>query len=407
MTKPLDRNTKKEVMKDIILNLHRGLSAEKAKDRFEKEIGSITSTEIAELEQTLIDEGLSPEEIKKFCNVHALIFQSALEKSASDETFPSHPVYLFKLENRQIEKIANSLEKLAEKREGQGLPALRETLKAELLRLREIELHYQRKEQLLFPFLEKQGFMGPSKVMWGKDNEVRDLLKTALTKLDDINNQAELGEYKLKILAPLTEEIVGMIFKEENILFPTSLEKLSADDWVEILKESDDIGYALIEKPEETEVLVKNLREALLEEALFRDNAVWLPTGTLKLDELMPLLNTLPVDITFVDREDRVSYFSNSRDRIFSRTKSVIGRQVQNCHPPQSVDVVEKILTSFKEGKRDSYDFWLEHKGKLVYISYFAVRDRNNRYLGTLEVTQDISGIKKLEGEKRLLDERD
>ena len=407
MTKPLDRNTKKEVMKDIILNLHRGLSAEKAKDRFEKEIGSITSTEIAELEQTLIDEGLSPEEIKKFCNVHALIFQSALEKSASDETFPSHPVYLFKLENRQIEKIANSLEKLAEKREGQGLPALRETLKAELLRLREIELHYQRKEQLLFPFLEKQGFMGPSKVMWGKDNEVRDLLKTALTKLDDINNQAELGEYQLKVLTPLTEEIVGMIFKEENILFPTSLEKLSADDWVEILKESDDIGYALIEKPEETEVLVKNLREALLEEALFRDNAVWLPTGTLKLDELMPLLNTLPVDITFVDREDRVSYFSNSRDRIFSRTKSVIGRQVQNCHPPQSVDVVEKILTSFKEGKRDSYDFWLEHKGKLVYISYFAVRDRNNRYLGTLEVTQDISGIKKLEGEKRLLDERD
>ena len=407
MTKPLDRNTKKEVMKDIILNLHRGLSAEKAKDRFEKEIGSITSTEIAELEQTLIDEGLSPEEIKKFCNVHALIFQSALEKSASDETFPSHPVYLFKLENRQIEKIANSLEKLAEKREGQGLPALRETLKAELLRLREIELHYQRKEQLLFPFLEKQGFMGPSKVMWGKDNEVRDLLKTALTKLDDINNQAELGEYQLKVLAPLTEEIVGMIFKEENILFPTSLEKLSADDWVEILKESDDIGYALIEKPEETEVLVKNLREALLEEALFRDNAVWLPTGTLKLDELMPLLNTLPVDITFVDREDRVSYFSNSRDRIFSRTKSVIGRQVQNCHPPQSVDVVEKILTSFKEGKRDSYDFWLEHKGKLVYIRYFAVRDRNNRYLGTLEVTQDISGIKKLEGEKRLLDERD
>jgi hypothetical protein len=114
----------------------------------------------------------------------------------------------------------------------------------------------------------------------------------------------------------------------------------------------------------------------------------------------------LPVDLTFVDKDDRVRYFSDTRDRIFVRTRSVLGRKVQNCHPPQSVDVVEKILASFKDGSRDFVDFWINHRGRFVYIRYFAVRDREGNYLGTLEVNQDITGIRKLEGEKRLLDER-
>lgn len=407
MSEDLNKQAKKEIMKDIILKLHQGLSAEAAKERFEKEVGNVSSTEIAEIEQALINEGLSPEEIKKFCNVHALIFQSALEKSASEETFPSHPVYLFKLENREIEKIIDSLKKTVEKKEEHELPSLKKALKELLLKLRGIETHYERKEQLLFPFLEKQGFTGPSKVMWGKDNEIRDLLKTALTELEDINKPEEFKAYRNKVLNPLVEEVPGMIFKEENILFPTALEKLDAGDWVEILRDSDEIGYIFIQKPEETEVLVNNLQTALLEETVFQENSASLPTGTIKLNELMYLLNTLPVDLTFVDKEDTVRYFSDSKDRIFLRTKSVIGRKVQNCHPPQSVDVVEKILNSFKEGKRDSYEFWFNLQGRLVYIRYFAMRDKDGLYLGTLEVTQDITGIKKLEGEKRLLDERD
>jgi PAS domain S-box-containing protein len=196
-----------------------------------------------------------------------------------------------------------------------------------------------------------------------------------------------------------------MIFKEESILFPASLEKLSANDWVDILSESDDVGYVFIQKPEETEVLIKNLQTALLEEPVFEDNTVSLPTGPLPLKELMYLLNTLPTDLTFVDKEDTVRYFSDSKDKIFRRTKAIIGRKVQNCHPPQSVDMVEKILTSFKEGKRDSHDFWIDLHGRSVYIKYFAVRDEDRNYLGTLEVTQDITEIKKLEGQKRLSDE--
>lgn len=399
-------NAKKEVMKDIILKLHQGLSAEAAKERFEAEVGNISSTEIAEIEQELINEGLSPEEIKKFCNVHVLIFQAALEKSASEETFPSHPVYLFRQENREIEKLVASVRSFVEKRREDEFPAFREKLKEMLLALRGIDTHYERKEQLLFPFLEKQGFFGPSKVMWGKDNEVRDLLKIALQGIDQLSGWKALTDYNQQALEPLLEEVLGMIFKEENILFPTSLEKLSAGDWVDILRESDDIGYVYIEKPEETGALMKELKTVLLEEPVFRDNAVSFATGTLPLNELMYLLNTLPVDLTYVDSEDKVKYFSDSRDRVFRRTRSVIGRNVENCHPPQSLEVVQKIIASFKEGKKDRYEFWLTVKEKFLYVQFFAVRDKEGHYLGTLEVAQDITEIRKLEGEKKLLDER-
>lgn len=404
MTRNIDKQAKKEVLKDIIQNLHAGLTAEKAKERFEKEVGDITSTEIADLEQSLINEGVSPEEIKKFCNVHALIFQSALEKSVSGELTASHPINLFKLENREIEKLTGSLKSTAAGKE--AFNQQKTKIKETLLNLRDLDTHYNRKEQLLFPFLEKAGFMGPSKVMWGKDNEVRDLLKSALTGIDTVKNHSELQDYASKSLSPLIEEIEGMIFKEENILFPTSLEKLAPADWVAILQESDDIGYVFIEKPAETQHLVRDLKEALAAEPAWQDGGVSLPSGDIKLNELMALLNTLPVDLTFVDKDDTVRYFSEGKDRIFLRTRAVIGRKVQNCHPPQSVDIVEKILASFKDGSQDSCAFWINYRGKLVYIRYFAMRDKQRNYLGTLEVTQDITDIKKLKGERRLLDER-
>ena len=401
MTEISNKQKKKEIMKDIIRKLHQGLTIEKAKERFEKEIGTASSTEIAEIEQSLIDEGLSPEEITKFCNVHALLFQSALEKSIIKETSPSHPVYLFKLENREIEKIADSLKKLKEERE-EELSRTKRKLSDLLNELKGIEIHYARKELVLFPFLEKQGFTGPSKVMWGKDNEVRDLLKKAISSVEEIKDIKDLEPYSKNSLDPLIEEVTGMIFKEENILFPTCLEKLSANDWVEILRESEEVGYVFVEKPKETEALVKDLKSALIEEPVFEDNEISLPTGKLRLKELMSILNTLPVDITFVDNEDKVRYFSDNKERIFLRTKSVIGIKVQNCHPPQSLETVEEILKSFKEGKRDTVDFWINQEGKFVYIRYFAVRDEGGSYLGTLEVSQDLTEIKKLEGEKRL-----
>ncbi len=400
-----DKTAKTAIMKDIILELHRGLPVTDAKDRFEKEIGDISSSEIAELEQGLIDDGLSVDEIKQFCNVHALLFQSALEKAATEETSPSHPVYLFRLENTEIQKRVDGLKQAGEKADGGA--SWKDDVRARLADLRQIVTHYDRKEQVLFPHLEKVGFMGPSKVMWGKDNEVRDLLKAALAALDTVDGPEAAASYVTATLTPLLEEVEGMIFKEENILFPSALEKLKPADWVEILKQSDEVGYAFIEKPEETVELIRHLRSALDEEAVYQDGEVVLPSGALGLGDILPLLNTLPVDLTFVGPDDTVKYFSESKDRIFARPRAIVGRKVQNCHPPQSVDVVEKILGSFKNGSRDSYEFWLELGGKFIHIRYFALRDAKRRYLGTLEVSQDVTHIRKLEGQKRLLDERD
>jgi DUF438 domain-containing protein len=397
------REKRKEIVKDIILKLHQGLSPEEAKSRFLKEVGNITSTEIAEIEQSLINEGMSPDEIKRFCNVHALLFESALKEVTTREDSPAHPVHLFKLENREVEKLTGSLKELRKNKSKYDASQLKRKIEQLLTKLKGLELHYTRKEQLLFPFLEKYGFMGPSKVMWGKDDEIRAMLKEAISKVGQSDADEE---YFDACLAPLIEEVEGMIFKEENILFPTSLEKLNAGDWVEILKESEEVGYPFIEKAKDAHALVSELKAAVTEEPQIKaEGAISLPTGELQLKELLSMLNTLPVDITFIDKDDTVKYFSAGKDRIFVRTKSVIGRKVQNCHPPQSVDVVEKILTSFKEGEKDSVDFWINYLGKFIHIRYFAVRDTNGEYLGTLEVTQDITGIRKLKGEKRLLDE--
>jgi PAS domain S-box-containing protein len=387
MSEIVNPEKKKQVVKEIIKNLHQGMSVDEAKKILVKETGSITSLEIAEIEQSLINEGISPDEIKKFCNVHALLFESTLKQQLKEEN-PAHPVSLFRAENCEIEKLLEEIKKCKEKT----------TLKSLLEKLRAIDIHYTRKEQLLFPYLEKAGFFGPSKVMWGKDNDIRKMLKDAIAKIDEI----ELAPFVQQYLNPLLEEISGMIFKEENILFPTALEKLTADDWVAILKESSEIGYAFIRPPDDTEKLIAELKKSLLEETKFENGKINFPSGNLTLEELLSVFNTLPVDITFINKEDKVSYFSEGKNRIFLRPRSVIGRDVRNCHPPQSVDKVEKILSDFKEGKKDAVDFWINFKGRFVYIRYFAVRDSLGKYLGTLEVTQDITDIKKLEGEKRL-----
>lgn len=276
---------RKKVVKEIILDLHRGLTLEEARDRFQREVGEISSNEIADIEQSLIDEGMSPKEIKEFCNVHALLFKSALEKNIAQEESPAHPVYLFRLENREIEKITQALKEAMARVDGdeEDPMELKEKIEKLLNKLRDIELHYTRKEQLLFPYLEKYGFMGPSKVMWGKDNEIRDLYKQALSEIAEVRDREVLRALIEKNLNLLVEEVEGMIFKEENILFPTSLEKLKLDDWVDILKESDQVGYAFIQEPPETSHLVESLKKALVEESLRKDNAIAFHSGTLTL----------------------------------------------------------------------------------------------------------------------------
>jgi len=151
--------------------------------------------------------------------------------------------------------------------------------------------------------------------------------------------------------------------------------------------------------------MIEDLEKNIVETAVYKDGVIKFPSGELSLDELLNILNGLPIDISFVDKDDKVKYFSETKDRIFFRPRAIIGRDVRNCHPPQSVDKVEKIINDFKEKKRDVAEFWINFKGRFIHIRYFAIRNKLGEYLGTLEVTQDITNIKKLEGERRLLDE--
>jgi len=193
-----------------------------------------------------------------------------------------------------------------------------------------------------------------------------------------------------------------MIFKEENILIPMLIDTLSAEEWSNIAQESGDLGYCMIETPPVWRAKGAPAEQAAAPAAPV-NGAVQLPTGFLSVPELSRLLDTLPIDITFVGADDTVRYFSQGSERVFPRTKAIIGRNVKNCHPPASVHIVEGIIEDFKNGKKDHEDFWIKLGDKFVYIRYFAVRDEAGKYLGVLEVTQDIKPIQAIEGEKRLV----
>jgi len=381
---------KRQVVADIITRLHHGLAVEDAKAEILKHVGKLSSAEITEIEQSLINEGVSADEIRRFCNVHALLFESALEQTVASPDAPSHPVNLLRRENREIEKVLTGL------RDGTARsdqPAIESGLGL----LRGVIGHYAMKENALFPYLEKHGFPGPSKVMWSKHNEVREMMKKA----------SDPAQRTPDLLKKLLDEVEGMIFKEENILYPACLERISPAEWVEIFKACDQIGFSFLSGAGLHSTLAEaESREASLPEAPSPEaptGEIGLPTGRFSVEELTAVLNALPVDITFVDVHDKVKYFSQSKDRIFVRATSVLGRSVQNCHPPQSLKKVTEILESFRNGSHDHADFWIQTMGKFVHIRYFAVRDPRGAYLGTLEVTQDLTGIRELSGERRLL----
>lgn len=189
-----------------------------------------------------------------------------------------------------------------------------------------------------------------------------------------------------------------MIYREENILFPMAIQNFTEDEWVKIARESDEIGYCLTEPVQEW----KPARKAIDANAI-SEGYIKMETGILSLKQLELLMNHLPVDLTFIDQDDVVRYFSHGKERIFARTKAVIGRTVQNCHPPRSVHVVEELLADFKSGKKDTEDFWIKFGNKYVYIRYFAIRDEDGEYMGTLEFTQNIDPIQAIQGEKRIL----
>jgi len=402
-----DPEEKQEVLKDIIRDLHDGKDMEVLKQRFKDLLHGVEATEIAKMEQELMNEGLPAEEIKRLCDVHVEIFKEALEEQDRPEPPPGHPIHTFMKENRASEKIMSETSMLIG-RLGQppSLEAFKvhsQELGTHIKRLSEINTHYTRKENQLFPMLEAHHFTGPSQVMWSLHDDIRAQLKQAREAFD-INDVVLM----VTSLKEAIQTIRDMIYKEEHILFPASLDMLTQKEWINVKEGEADIGFAWVTPdkgwPEEIVEEIEEEPAESLETLKDVTGALGLDTGKMTLEQINLMLTHLPVDLTFVDENDRVAYYSEGPERIFPRSPAIIGREVRNCHPPQSVHLVNKILDAFKSGSRDTAEFWIELGGKFIYIRYFAVRDTNGYYRGTLEVSQNLTEIRKLDGQQRLLD---
>lgn len=398
----LDR---KDLLKHLILQLHAGAAPAQVQRQLVRMLGQVPYGLVVEVEQELMADGMPPEEVTRLCHLHGAAMEGALDLSGAREATPGHPVHTFKLENAAlVSEIAALRSAVAELEalppDASPAPALL-AIRAQLNAVSDVEKHYLRKEHLLFPFLEKHGITGPPKVMWAKHDEARALLAGAHEALAVAPASVEEARAAVALtVAPAAQAVREMVDREENILLPMSLDTLEELEWWEIARQSAEIGFCLVDP-------VEDWRPGSIpadEPATAVPGArIRLPTGSLSPQELEAIVKVLPVDLTYVDAEDRVRWFSHGSDRVFARSRAVLGRQVQYCHPPSSVGTVERILEGFRAGAQDRAAFWIDRRGRFVHIEYVALRDEAGAYLGCLEVTQDLTARRALAGEQRLL----
>ncbi|MDD5230649.1 MAG: PAS domain-containing protein, partial [Candidatus Marinimicrobia bacterium] len=316
-------------------------------------------------------------------------------------------VYTFLAENKEARKILKTLKKCARKaaKSSASQPDF-QALIDQFNLLKEIEKHYARKENQLFPLLEAKKFTGPTQVMWGKHDEIRAMLKE-LGSIIEKKEWKQVTEQVNRVISAIKK----LMFLEEKILFPTSVRKLNNLEWAKIKNGESAIGYAWVTPSnlwdaEIAKAMSSTEKQPLatsVEEAP-QDDAIKLSEGRLSPEQIDLMLKRLPFDITFVDENDQVRYYSDTPDRLFPRSPAIIGREVQKCHPPKSVHIVNDIVAKFKAKEKDVAEFWIQMNGKFIHIRYFPVYDNTGNYKGVIEVSQEISGIKKLEGQRRLLD---
>lgn len=401
---------KKKIMKKIIAQLHSGTPVSEVKETFKRVLGGIDPLEIAKIEQELIKEGMPRQEIQRLCDVHLAVFREQLEKQKLEVPL-GHPISILTEEHKILlqlsEKLNTIVNRIQEESNADYVADEAKQLKHIAEELLDAEKHYLREENVLFPFLEKHGITEPPAVMWIEHNQIRDIKKQLYSI---VKNYSAVSFQDFRKQLGETAKSLGNIlpshfFKENNILFPTALRVVTDEEWKDIRKEFDEIGYCCFTPQHLTEMSpTEEIEKPKTETIIAPKGMLQFETGVLSKEEVEAILDSLPVDISFVDKEDRVKYFNKAEERIFVRTKAVLGRKVQLCHPQKSVHIVDKILEAFKAGKKDAAEFWIQKDTSLVHIRYFAVRDRSGKYLGTMEVTQDITDIKKIKGQKRLLD---
>jgi uncharacterized protein len=377
---------------------HRLIDGESGKflvQKYQNAIDEVTSLETMLVFDKLLHEGIPFEKVKSFVGKIINVFYKSLAGHTWEKPSTNHFLHYLMLENREAERTMNDI-KFVTKRIflGDGAEIENFTIKlADLITsLKAYELHYQKKENILFPYIENT-FPQYSclQLMWSFDDDFR----KSIRNFEVLLNQKTIHKEALnKELGRLFFVVLPVIFREEQIIFPVAYKAIPSGKWDEMMHQSFEIGWygqlPLIDMPE-----ADNVESA--------DRKIDLETGILTPEQLILLFSNLPVDITFVDENDEVRFFSGSPNRIFVRSKSIIGRKVQNCHPQESVHVVNEILTAFRKGKKNHADFWIQTKGRFMHIRYFALLNETGEYKGTLEVSQDVTEIRSLQGEQRLL----
>lgn len=397
--KELDKERQQAILK--ILNfIQDGGELEEAKKMFQAAFDQVDVAEITAAERELIAQGLDPRKIQYLCNVHADVFKGNIKENKENSEFekPGHPVHTFKLENIVLKSLVNDalLPDLSkwEKGDKGALSKLRQELKD----LAKIHYHYARKETSMFPIMTKYGITAPPKVMWGVDDKIRKLIGQAnlLISQKDIN-KVEVS----KAIKETAHEVLEMIFKEEEIMLPMIDEVASEEDWGNVKNEEEQIGYTLIQKPMNWKPKEKPKNDGPLSIDKLSSLALNFAEGSLNLEQLSAILDLLPFALTFIDENDKVAYFGGGAN-IFPHSKNAIGNSVYSCHLPESVPRVKKIFDDFHQGKKDKYEFWFKprHMGRYIYLQYFAVR-KDNKYLGCLEVAQDVTDIRNWKNEKK------
>lgn len=395
-----DKNSKLDSLVTYATRMLEGERGVDLYDEYKDILTQVNPNDVIVVVDELIKTGEDISDIKRTVNKILNIFYEPIKSFGKAEVEEDHFLFYLMAENREIKKLMKELKidlktVFSHQDRKQELRKNKDILKSKLLRLQEYDKHNLKIENILFPYFEKAH---PEhlcvNVMWSMHDDARVSLKKLITNLE--KEEPSINEFNQEI-GKLYFSILPVIFREEYILFPICQKLIEPNVWDEMTNQSREIGYAFISGPEDAS------RTKKVEKGKVEEDMVDLDTGILNIDQIIRLFNNLPVDITYVDENDEVRYFSNTKNRHFPRSKAIIGRKVQNCHPPESIDVVNKIVASFKSGEKDSESFWIQMNGRFILIQYFAVRDENGNYKGVAEVSQDVTEIRNLKGEKRLL----
>ena len=308
-----------------------------------------------------------------------------------------HPVCVYYEESALIQSLLDELEGVDPEKEFQKYFNI-------FNQLITIEKRFARKENQLFPYLEKHGWNGPSQGMWSYHDNLRDQIRF----LNTHNKERNFSNIK-ENLPFLISGLRNLLAVEDTRLFPNAMQLLSKEDWEEFYEGDEEMGWMLLEKPKpyppvEDAYVHPSEDFTEREHSFSTKDSFHLDEGYMTPDQVNLLLRFLPIDITYVDENDKVIFYNRGDNRVFPRSKGIIGREVRFCHPPKSVDMVLRIVDEFKAGTRDVAEFWFNFRGQIIHIRYFAIRDNDKKYRGVIEMSQDITDIQKLEGEKRLLD---